>query len=127
MNNNEYNSKNEWILQKARRMIPPEIISFMENVFQIYEIRERVGAVRGIRFEVRTRENNHNRPHVHAEYDKYSVVVDIENAEVIDGNLPKSQRRIAEAWVKDNQDMLLEKWNNIAITAVSKMTKSSLG
>lgn len=123
----EYDLEKEWRLLKAKNAFPEEIVSFMEDVFQIMEIRERVGTVRGIKFEVRSREQNHNRPHVHAEYDKYTISIEIETGEILAGNLPKSQQGKAVKWVKENKDYLLGKWSNLAITATSIMTKSRLG
>ncbi len=122
-----YDLKNDWRLLKAKNAFPEEIVSFMEDIFQIMEIRERVGTVRGIKFEVRSREQNHNRPHVHAEYDKYAISIEIETGEILAGNLPKSQQGKAVKWVKDNKDYLLGKWSDLAITATSIMTKSRLG
>ena len=66
----DYDYRNDWMILKAKGMIPGEIVSFIEKTFQIMEIREKVGEIRGIRFEVRTKEGNHTIPHVHAEYDK---------------------------------------------------------
>ena len=50
----------------ARLENPKEIISFLQDVFEIYEIRQRVGDSKGIVFRVRTNEGNHVLPHVHA-------------------------------------------------------------
>ncbi len=123
----DYNYRNDWMFLKAKNTVPEEIVFFMETVFQIMEIRERVGTIRGIKFEVRSREQNHNRPHVHAEYDKYSISIEIETGEILAGNLPHSQESKAVIWVLDNKDYLLGKWSDIAITATSIMTKSRLG
>ena len=122
-----YDFQNDWVLLKDRDSIPKEIVCFLEDVFQIMEIRERVGTIRGIRFEVRTSEQNHNKPHVHAEYDKYAISIDIENGEILAGNLPSSQKRKAVHWVKDNKDYLLGKWSDIAVSATSITTKSRMG
>lgn len=122
-----YDFQNDWLMLKAKGNVPMEIVGFLEDVFQILEIREQVGTVRGIKFEVRSREKNHNRPHVHAEYDKYAVSIDIETGEILAGNLPPSQKTKAIKWVKDNKDYLLGKWSKIAITATSMTTKSMMG
>ena len=124
---NNYDFQNDWLMLTAKKMIPEEIVSFMKNIFQIMEIRARVGDIRGIKFEVRTREQNHNIPHVHAEYDNYSISIGIENGDVLAGNLPKSQQIIAQEWVEEHRDYLLGKWNDIAISATSVTTKSRLG
>lgn len=122
-----YDFQNDWIILKAKGIVPKEIVGFLEDVFQIMEIRERVGTIRGIKFEVRTREQNHNKPHVHAEYDKYAISIGIEDGEILAGNLPSSQERKAVRWVKDNKDYLLGKWVDIAVSATSITTKSQMG
>ena len=70
---------------------------------------------------------HHNKPHVHAEYDKYAISIGIEDGEVLAGNLPSSQERKAVRWVKDNKDYLLGKWADIAVSATSITTKSRMG
>ena len=121
-----YDFSKDWLMIKTKNEFPSEIISFMESLFLIMEIRERVGTVRGIKFEVRPREKNHNLPHVHAKYDKYEISIAIETGEVLAGNVPPSQQKIAIRWVRDNKEYLLGKWSDIAITATSITTKSRL-
>lgn len=123
----DYNFQNDWLIIKARNAIPEEIISFMEEVFLIMEIRERLATVRGIKFEVRSREQNHNIPHIHASYDKYEVSIAIPDGKILAGNLPKKQQRIAKEWVRVHTDELLGKWNSFAMSATSIMTKSRIG
>ncbi len=124
---NDYNFQNDWRIIKAKNEIPEEIISFMEEVFLIMEIRERLAVIRGIKFEVRSREQNHSIPHIHASYDKYEISIAIPDGKILAGNLPKKQQKIAEEWVKMHADELLGKWNSFAMSATSIMTKSRLG
>lgn len=107
--------------------IPQDIVDFMEDTFFIIEIRQKVGEIRGIRFEVRTKEGNHVRPHVHAEYDSYSISIGIDPAEVLAGDLLAKHLQLAIQWVKDHKEDLLGKWKDIAITATSNSTKSMIG
>ena len=123
----DYNFQNDWLMIKARNAAPGEIISFMEEVFLIMEIRERLETIRGIKFEVRSRERNHNIPHIHASYDKYEISIAIPDGKVLAGNLPKKQQRIAEEWVKSHVEDLLGKWESFAISATSITTKSRKG
>jgi hypothetical protein len=123
----DYDYQKDWLLLKAKRLVPPEIVDFIESTFQVMEIRERLATVKGIQFEVRSREQNHNLPHIHASYDKYSISIAISTCEVLAGNLPKSQQRIAVDWVRSHTEDLLGKWNQIAISATSKTTKSRMG
>ena len=122
-----YDFKKEWIRIRETDAIPSEIISFMESVFQITEIRERVGVEKGIKFEVRSRENNHTIPHLHAQYDKHSISIAIETGIVLAGELPQKQQKIAIDWVARHKEQLMNKWNNLSISATSIMTKSLLG
>lgn len=124
---NDYNFQNDWLMVKAKNEIPGEIISFMEEVFLIMEIRERLTTIRGIKFEVRSREQNHSIPHVHASYDKYEISIAISDGHVLAGNLPKKQQKVAEEWVRAHANELLGKWNSFAMSATSIMTKSRIG
>ena len=123
----DYDYQKDWLLLKVKGLIPSEIVVFMESTFQIMEIRERLATVKGIKFEVRSREQNHHLPHIHASYDKYSISIAISTCEVSAGNLPKSQERVAVDWVRAHTEDLLGKWNEIAISATSKTTKSRMG
>ena len=124
---NDYNFQNDWRMIKAKKEIPDEIIFFMDDVFLITEIRERLEIVRGIKFEVRSREQNHSIPHIHASYDKYEISIAIPDGRVLAGNLPTKQQRLAVDWVKAHADELLGKWSSFAMSATSIMTKSRLG
>lgn len=124
---NDYNFQNDWRMIKAKKEIPDEIIFFMDDVFLITEIRERLEIVRGIKFEVRSREQNHSIPHIHASYDKYEISIAIPDGRVLAGNLPTKQQRLAVDWVKAHADELLGKWSSFAMSATSIMTKSRIG
>ena len=102
------------------------ISSFLDNIFEIYEIRGRVGDINGITFCVRTNEQNHTIPHVHAKYGDYNISIEIATGKVLAGNLPKKNQKVAVEWVLKNKDKLLVDWRNIAISAKTTMTKSKL-
>lgn len=114
----------EWMIAKCT--LPNEIVDFMNSVFEIYEIRGNVGNCKGIKFEVRTNEMNHSRPHVHAKYGEYEVSIDIYNAEILAGNLPNKKQKIAIDWVSANKEKLLNEWRLIAVSAISSLTSSRL-
>ena len=120
------NNPQEWLILKAHGEVPKEIANFMQQCFQIMKIRAKVGKAKSIVFEVRTRENNHVVPHIHASYDSYSISIEIETGKIFGGNLPKKQQSDAAKWVKDHKQFLLGKWRDLAITAVSCTTKSAL-
>lgn len=104
--------------------IPNEIKKFYNSVFELYEIRGRVGEIKGIKFDVYTRD--HNPPHVHAKYDKYEISISLIDFKVLVGNIPEKNKNIAIKWVKKNKDMLLNEWNNKTITSTLPLTKSML-
>ena len=104
--------------------IPIEIRKFYRDVFEIVEIKGRVGEEKDIKFDVYTRD--HNPPHVHAKYGKYEISISLLNYEVIAGNIPGKNQNIAVKWVKENKDMLLNYWNNKTIVSSAKMTKTLL-
>ena len=105
----------------------PEIYDFLSSVFMIVEIRASVGKENGIASEVRTNEKNHTISHVHARYGEYNISIAIETGEVLAGNLPKKQSKLAQQWVVSNQDKLKNDWLNIAISSISHMTMTRLG
>lgn len=56
--------------------------------------------------------NEHNPPHFHADYDDFSVMIDIKTAEQIRGEFPRRQLKFLKTWCKLHQEELLENWNN---------------
>lgn len=111
---------------KLERYAPPEIIKFLKDIFLIYQIRGRVGGYNGIKFVVHTMEKNHVIPHIHAEYGKYNISIEIDSQRILAGNLPAKQQKFAQQWVKEHRGELLSKWSDIALSAVSQMTRSGL-
>ncbi len=122
----EYDFRNDWLYLRMNHSIPQDIVDFIVHAFEILEIRQKVGEVKSIRFEVRSREGNHALPHVHASYDKYSISIAIDSLKVLAGNLPKKQETIAVQWVKNNKDCLLGAWKDYTLSATSSTTKSRL-
>ena len=53
----------------------------------------------------------HNPPHFHVYYNEYAAVVNINSCEVIEGELPNKQRKLALAWAELHKDELLTDWN----------------
>lgn len=104
--------------------IPKEIDNFFKEVFELYEIRVRVGEFNNIKFIVHPRD--HNPPHVHAICDKYEVSISLIDFKILAGNIPKKNQNIAIKWVMKNQENLLTKWNNLVITSTLPLTKSFL-
>ncbi len=115
---------NEWIM--IRNNYPKEIKDFINEVFEIFEIRGRVGIEDGIKFYIHTNEQNHTIPHVHAQYGKHNISININTGDVLVGNLPNKNKQKAVDWVVNNKEKLLREWQNIAISAISHLTKSNL-
>lgn len=96
--------------------IPEGIAKFFIDVFELIEIRGHVDSCKNIQFDVRTKENGINRPHIHALYDKYDISITIDDKiEIIESkwNMPKRNQNIALKHVKDNIEMYRNEWNNI--------------
>jgi hypothetical protein len=53
----------------------------------------------------------HNPPHFHAYYNEYKATVDIRTCEIIEGDLPRRQQKLALAWAELHQDELMADWN----------------
>lgn len=105
--------------------IPEEIREFYKNVFELYEIRKRVGEIKGIEFRIHTRD--HNPPHVHAKFDnKYEISISLIDFKVLASNIPEKNKNIAIKWVKKNQTYLLNEWNELEITSTLPSMESAL-
>ena len=91
--------------------IPNTIMKFYNEVFELYEIRERIGELKGIQFIVHTNETNHNIPHVHAKFDKYEISISLNDFSILAGNIPNKNKNIAVKWVKENKDYILKYLN----------------
>jgi len=53
----------------------------------------------------------HNPPHFHAYYQDDTATFDIRSGDLIEGNLPKKQIRLIQAWAEIYRDELLADWN----------------
>lgn len=52
----------------------------------------------------------HNPPHFHAYYQENKAVIDIHTSEIIEGILPKRQRKLVLAWAELHKDELIADW-----------------
>jgi hypothetical protein len=55
------------------------------------------------------RGGKHNKPHIHALYGDYEVVVTIEG-EVLEGEFPNKQMKLLLAWITIHEDELKANW-----------------
>ena len=51
----------------------------------------------------------HKLPHIHASYNEYRSVFDLEGNE-IEGSMPSKQRKIIEAWMEIHKEELIKLW-----------------
>ena len=105
-----------------------ENINIIFEIFEIYEQRAKSGEYKNIVFEVRTKQQEHNRAHIHASYNhQFEISISIDDKiEVIAGNLPMKQQTEALNWVKINIDKLRKQWNNYHFDHQIPMIASAL-
>ena len=54
--------------------------------------------------------DDHNPPHIHAEYGEFQSLVDIQEGYVIRGSLPGKQLKYVLAWIEMHKDELMQNW-----------------
>jgi hypothetical protein len=52
----------------------------------------------------------HNVPHIHARYAEFEAAINIDEGEILSGELPRKQLRLVQAWIELHQDELLADW-----------------
>jgi len=58
-------------------------------------------------------EPQHSIPHFHAYYQEHAAVFSIGSGDLLAGSLPKSQRRLVEAWAELHKDELAHDWQSL--------------
>ncbi len=53
----------------------------------------------------------HNRPHIHVEYQGVEAVVEIPSGEIIAGELPSNKMKLVQAWIEIHHDELMADWS----------------
>jgi hypothetical protein len=53
----------------------------------------------------------HNPPHFHAYYNEYKASFSLDSLEIIDGELPRKQKRLVQAWAELHIDELRADWS----------------
>lgn len=53
--------------------------------------------------------NDHNPPHFHARYGEHKALFNF-NGEVIEGNFPKKQSKLVDAWIEIHREELTANW-----------------
>ena len=85
--------------------------TFFYPVFELYEGRGQVGRCKQIIFEIRTKEQGHNTPHIHAHYENENISISLVDFTILAGNIPSKQKNLAVRWVEEHIDFLRSKWN----------------
>lgn len=52
----------------------------------------------------------HQPAHVHTYYQEYKLIVNIEDTEVTEGQMPPRQLRLIQAWIEIHKDELMADW-----------------
>ena len=52
----------------------------------------------------------HSRPHIHAQYAEHEALIDIDNGEVLEGDLPTSRMKLVQAWIEIHDAELVTDW-----------------
>ncbi len=60
--------------------------------------------------------NDHNPPHFHARYGDKSGIFDIQENEMLEGDLPKTAIKLIKKWVSVHQIELMENWKLIKLS-----------
>lgn len=52
----------------------------------------------------------HHHPHIHIRYNDFKAVLRIPDGELLEGDLPKRQMKLVQAWIELHQDDLMADW-----------------
>ena len=89
------------------------LLSCFLQGFNLVEKREKIKVIKdGIVIEIKNKQDGHNTPHIHASYQGDNISISLIDGEILAGNLPKRNQKIAVEWFKENLDSLMEKWEN---------------
>jgi len=56
--------------------------------------------------------NDHNPPHIHARYGEHEASFNLDS-DLMNGNFPKKQRKLVEAWIALYSDKIYANWQLI--------------
>jgi hypothetical protein len=65
-----------------------------------------IESIKGIKIHIYNGE--HRPPHIHAVYNEYEVLIEIENGKIYAGSLPSKQLKIVFDWLTENTEWALE-------------------
>ncbi|WP_404416328.1 DUF4160 domain-containing protein [Vreelandella aquamarina] len=56
-------------------------------------------------------DQHHGMPHIHARYAEFEASVNINDGEILAGELPRKQLRLVQAWIELHRDELMADWS----------------
>ena len=65
----------------------------------------------GLIIKMYFQQSEHNPPHIHVLYGEYMGAVDIQNLEMIEGDLPYKALSLVREWMGQHQTELLKIWH----------------
>ena len=77
------------------------------------EISRFLGIVISLHFD------DHNPPHIHAEYNEYAALVSINDLSLLRGDIPPRAVGFVIEWMQLHQEELLKNWNMVQDTGKS--------
>jgi hypothetical protein len=60
---------------------------------------------------IRMFHDDHNPPHIHAEYQGHKALIAIEGGEILAGSLPKKATRLVREWCMEHREELMVNWD----------------
>lgn len=75
----------------------------------------------GIIIKMFFKPKEHEPAHIHAIYNEYVGIFDINSLEMIDGDLPQKAQELVKEWLKDNYKSLIQMWNTQVITKLNPL------
>ena len=64
----------------------------------------------GIIIRMYFQQAEHNPPHIHAIYDRFSAIIDIQSTEVLFGQLPVIALAMVKEWITIHKQELMDMW-----------------
>ncbi|MCL2355373.1 MAG: DUF4160 domain-containing protein [Oscillospiraceae bacterium] len=55
--------------------------------------------------------NDHNPPHIHAIYGEYIGIIDLNNMEMLNGDLPINAQKLVKQWIEKYKNDLISMWS----------------
>ena len=75
----------------------------------------------GIIIKMFFKPKEHEPAHIHAIYNEYVGIFDINSLEMIDGDLPQKAQELVKEWLKDNYKSLIQMWDTQVITKLDPL------